>query len=495
VRGITSWAWLGVLILVLGCPTEDPDFNNGDDDDATGDDDTGDADDTGDDDTGDDDTGDDDTGDDDDSGPDGFTEGDPIETVHVADTQVGFWEWVDAALLDDGTPVVVGVSGFGVLDPDDHDVIFEQHMDRSFRVAADGDKIAVATREGAVKLFDLTNRTQPVPLGEYDAPGYHEDVAFDGDRVLVGWHDSGGVMLDASGNPLANLPGDDVFAVGLSGDRAVLTDDQDLVLYDVSQLPQFQELDRIDMSANGRDIDFDGDRIAVGLGGQGAAVFEVDGDSLVELGRVEPPGTALSVALDGDYLWIGGWEIVGLAWIGPDGPLMLGNEPPESSAMGLAAGDGVATVADWYFVTTMERGDMVAGSELVLPERLYFTGDPLDPLTLTVHNGGAFPLSVELEPPDSYAFDQTELDIAPGGFAYLLVTPDPYAPPESLEWTSNDPDEPSGTVELKPGSASLGTPHDDFTLEGFTWPDTTLTNHTLFEQQGKVVFLAYWANF
>ncbi|MDP7111369.1 MAG: hypothetical protein QGH45_05375, partial [Myxococcota bacterium] len=126
----------------------------------------------------------------------------------------------------------------------------------------------------------------------------------------------------------------------------------------------------------------------MGLGGNGAAVFEVDGDSLVELGRVAPPGSALSVALDGDYLWIGGWELVGLAWIGPDGPLMLGHEPPESSAMGVGATGGVAVVADWYFVTTMARGDLVAGSEVVLPERIFFTGDPLDPNTLSVHNGG-----------------------------------------------------------------------------------------------------------
>ncbi len=201
--------------------------------------------------------GDDDTGDDD-SGPDGFTEGDPIETVLVADSQNGFWEWVDAAVLDDGTGVLVGVGGVGVADPVSHEMIHERHSTRAFRVAAHGQRAVVATREGAVEILDLSTPTAPQVTGSYSAPGYHEDVAISGDRVLVGWHDSGGILLDHQGTPVTNLPADDAFAVGLSDNLALLTDDHDLVLFDVSQDGSAVELDRVDLGGAGRDIDFDG---------------------------------------------------------------------------------------------------------------------------------------------------------------------------------------------------------------------------------------------
>ena len=41
----------------------------------------------------------------------------------------------------------------------------------------------------------------------------------------------------------------------------------------------------------------------------------------------------------------------------------------------------------------------------------------------------------------------------------------------------------------------FGTVHEDFTLSGFAWPDSGLSTYTLSEYLGKVVMLAYWADY
>ncbi len=63
-----------------------------------------------------------------------------------------------------------------------------------------------------------------------------------------------------------------------------------------------------------------------------------------------------------------------------------------------------------------------------------------------------------------------------------------------LEWTSNDPDEGSGSVQIRGAGQTVGQPHEDFSLEGFAWPDNSPRYYQLGDQAGKVVFLAYFAS-
>ena len=175
-------------------------------------------------------------------------------------------------------------------------------------------------------VLDVSDTGLPVQLAEAKPfEGYHEDISMDGERILVGAHDEGAVFFDLELTQLATLPVDDAFAVGLVGDRAVVTHNTTLELWDVSDLDDAQLLDTVEMGGEGRDIAFDGAHLAVGLGGNGVGVYAVESDdTLVHRGDLEVPGSAFGVSLDGDYLWASAWEETVLAWVGGGEPLPLG---------------------------------------------------------------------------------------------------------------------------------------------------------------------------
>ena len=426
-----------------------------------------------------------------------YTLGDPIITIGTwpggyPSKGDDFVEWMDAAAIDSSTALMVGQGGYARLDLDSATITEQVHDMRGYRVAIDGGQAAIATRTAGVMVVDTQtlNRT-----GDYAGPGgTHEDIAADGGRILVGWKEQGGILLDADLNELGRLEADSAFAVGLSGDRALLTDGDQLVLFDITDPANAAELDRVTTAGEGRDIAFDGSHIAVGMGGSGVGIYALESDTLAHRGDLSVPGSAFSVALDGDYLWIAAWEVVALAWIGEGDPVVLGHESPQTSAMGLGAVDGRAAVADWYNATALQRIEGVAGPELVLPERIYLPSDSA--VTLPVENGGAMDLSIDFTLPPDVALSATSLVLSPGDKQNLLLSvPDDLTTSSIISWTSNDPDEPSGGISVSRSSQGVGTVHEDFTVKGFVWPDTTASLYTLSEHLGEVVFLAYWSDY
>ena len=75
----------------------------------------------------------------------------------------------------------------------------------------------------------------------------------------------------------------------LADNRLVYSDDEELVLADVSDPVNVTELDRIQVGSEIRDIDFDGSKVAVGLGGNGVVLFNLVDDRLVEHDSALPP--------------------------------------------------------------------------------------------------------------------------------------------------------------------------------------------------------------
>ena len=62
-----------------------------------------------------------------------------------------------------------------------------------------------------------------------------------------------------------------------------------------------------------------------------------------------------------------------------------------------------------------------------------------------------------------------------------------------IAWTSNDPDEASGRIELQQADQGIGSTHVDFTLAGIDMPSGEEGTWTLSDQQDSAVVLVYWS--
>ena len=406
----------------------------------------------------------------DDSGP-AWVLGDPIETLGGA-TATGLAEFSDAAMLPDGRGLVVGVDGWGLVSAEGELLHQEEGLGLpGKRVAVDGDTAWVATRTAGLYRLDL-GREAPTLAGQVSASP-HRDLAVEEGVLVLALGSEGLQWLDEEGRIEAELDADS-HAVAIEGGRTLYGDGTRLVLEDRS----------VELGAVPRAIDWDGEVAAVALGGSGTVL--VDTDAMALLHRVEHPGAAFSVALDGDAAWIAAWTVTVLVDV-PTGEV-LGHESPRVSAMGLDAADGRAIVADWNEVSALERQPGRAGPELHPPRNLW-TGNG-DASALRLVNWGT---TAELETTWTVAAGEVELDgerlvLGPGEEGTLHLVGDGDA---TLAFTSNDPDEPHGELEVYASNVLFGE-HSDFELLGFPDPDAELRPYQLSEQRGRPVLLVFW---
>lgn len=442
-----------------------------------------------------------DSGDPDTPVPDELTDGDPIRIVGFeGEHELGgrLLEWTDSAILSDTVGAVCGVGGVGLVNLDDGSTLSTRPSQRCLRMAADNG-VLVASNRSQLSLLDVSNPPDILEMGvirfEQDAIR-HEDLAFDADRIIIGWHGNGAALYDPGGNLLGTLPATDAFAVGLLGDRAVISDAEELVLWDVTDPTAPAELSRVALPGEGRDIEFDGARVAVAMGGAGVGVWDVEDDTLVARGSMIVPGAGLAVALDGDEVWVGSWQHTILIRLTSEGLITLGHEAPRFNSMGVAAADGKALVADWHGHMTLARERDVSSPEIIVGDDLYFqAGDTTQ--HVRVENHGQFPLEWTVgEVPSGFSVSESAVTIAPGAVEVIQVEgPENLQQADALPWSSNDPDESSGEIVLARSDRGVGVEHPDFTLQGFTWPDRDTSEYTLSDHRGKVVVLAYFALF
>jgi hypothetical protein len=434
----------------------------------------------------------------------GPTLGDPIRTtgsVTGEPVDDALYEHMDAAMIDDEHAILVGFGGHAIARAADGELVAIERGPRGLRVATDGQLAAIATRTDGLVLVDVSAPASPVTLGTLplaDLPDPHEDLAVDGGRILLGAHGSGAVLLASDGTRLATLPAEDAFAVALQGDRALITDGAELELWDLSTPASPELLSSAPLPGEGRDLSWSGTHVAVGMGGRGTAVFALDDTTLTERAVLFTPGSALSVSIDEDRLWIGAWEVTALAALDAEPPVVLSHEDPSWSAMAVAGRGGRAVVADWFASTSLQAVDGVRGPELVAPGDLYFDRDALGPETLRLENAGTEPLVVDLRVDSTrFVLATPTVVLDPLDIATVTVTPQPTwdGSTTTLQWTSDDPDEPSGSLSLAAVDQGVGSAQVDFTLPGFQLPDTSLQTYSLADARGKVLVLIYWAYF
>lgn len=397
----------------------------------------------------------------------------------------GFWEFLDAGFVDEERVAFVGVGGLLMADIETGAELYrDEGLPIANRMALDGERAWLAN--GSLEVVEVQLGSDSLTWSEQRTEGQAIDVAAqDGLLYLAAGHLGLQVFEDGSlvGSFGGDEPGARASVVVVEGDRALLLDQDKLTLLDLSTPSSPKQLDQTLLEVPGRDLALQGERAAVGLGSAGVQLFSLAGDRLEEAGELELPGSALRLALDEELLWIAGWELTALAhWPEGEEAVIVGHELPRQSAMGVAAQGGLAAIAGWGENQLLEATGS-KGPELHLPEEVQV--EPGSTRRLNITNWGAQPLELELA--------GESLEIAPGGVAAITLELQDESVTD-LDWTSNDPDEPSGSLKLSPTDEILGTEHVDFTLEGFEGFEGEIQTTTLSEHRGEVVLLAYWSS-
>ena len=413
------------------------------------------------------------------------------------------YEWVDVAVYDDAYAVQVGVSGVGLVSRVDGRVLDEQNNGRGYSVDSDGDLIVVGSRTERVGLWRFQEGEVLTPAGFIEGAGVHEKVAVDDELVAVAWRNRGLKLYQSTTDVqlLTTISATDAYAVDLADDRLMYSDADEVVFVDVSDPVNPTELDRVQLDSEVRDIDFDGSRAAIGLGGNGVVLFEMDNDRFIERGSALPPGSVFSLSLDQDHLWVASWATTTLYAIQETGLLPLAQEDPVSSAMGVAASGGRAVVADWYRSTVLEQVDDRWGAEIHLPIAMRFREGESISQPLWVYNYGAQPLEIAFtDIPSGFSVehsgdDRQSATISVGGSTIFSVSaPNGSWAPGTIRWTSNDPDESTGVIEIRPSNSGEGSLHPDFALPLVSRNGAEGTSR-LSDFEGKVLFLSWWSDY
>ena len=430
-----------------------------------------------------------------------FELGDPLATTFVEELEEHHFEAVSALGLSAERAVVAGQGGWILVDTTTGELLQVQADLRTYDLAWDpvSERVYAGTRFDDVYCLDTSDPdelstgpcTIPAPAFAYD------DVAAYGDVVVLAAQDQGARLYDGlAGRHLGTAEATPAWSVGVHGDRLVVATDEELVLYDVSATDGPQELSRVGLDGRGADLGFDGETAVVAMGADGVGVYRVTDDELIERGGWDTVGSAVAIALDGDFAYSASWNAIEAGWVGEGDPVGIGHEPAQQLALGVGAKDGAVVVADWFRLDVIAHDQALAGPELTVPETLYFSEEGDN--ALTIQNGGAMDLEVSLQMAaggETFVLGTDEVTVPPGGAEVVVVTVEQRGPGTELLLTTNDPDEQDASVTFSWGGGSVGQEVDDFELPGFTLEDPSTALYTLSEHRGKAVYLVFWAEY
>lgn len=414
-----------------------------------------------------------------------FEFGDAITEINRGIFTEGFYEITDAEPFDETQDIFIGQGGALLMDRATGEVNEYWEGPRLLRVDADNG-LAVGAGSHEAMLLPGFRRIGTGILTRA------EDAAIHGNLIGVAARDQGVLLFNRDGGELGSIPATDAWSVAIQSERALVSDDGELVLWDLADPENPVELDRIGVASIVKDIDWQGDVAAVALGAWGAQMIDVGPDSLTRGANVAMPGTVMNLSLEpgGEWLWMASWEATGLAWVGAGGPVVVGHESPDESAMAITAVDGVASLGDWMQRATLERTGLASG-ELHIPGLHRFDVFMVDANasehTMPIENRGAFPLTVSIEV-EGATVTPAELVVDPGSSGSFTIQGTLNG--GKIVVTSDDPDEANVELLVQSRPEGLGSTHPEIELQGFVWPDSELNLYR--STQGQVYFLAYW---
>ncbi len=429
--------------------------------------------------------------------PDNGPVADPIVLASIHALTDGVHEATHLAAIDSEHALVVARRGFAVTRRDGGGLVAATYDATSLsRVAVAGDRAWGVTSTAELAVIDLSDLGAPWLAEAWE--GWEtrpRDVAVaDGVVVLSLPQEDRILGLDSStGERLWSLDLTEPGVLAVDSGTLVVATGRALTWLDWAADQAPTPAAETALGAVAHDLDLVDGRLAVALGGLGVVVLDQDDPSRTH-DPVPLPAASYGVALAGERLWAAAWDQVALLALDTGTPVLSALEPAASLATAVLAGGDQLVVADWSHVSTLTARDGVAAPELSLPTEVWVSADGPAQVEVVLENHGRAPLVVDLAPLDTLGWTSspTGTVLAAGASQTLVLEGQEGARDGELSWTSNDPDEPAGTLRIRTSTTGLGTEHHALTLPGFTWPDATLVPLDLAEQRGSVVALAYF---
>jgi len=427
--------------------------------------------------------------------------------------------------LNGTTAYVFGVGGLALLNisnPTDPYMLGRyvppgDPFNRFYRGATDGEVAVGGGRENLMSIIDVRVSVLPTLYSVHGQPGQsYEGLAMRGHLVFACRHGDGLEIVDIF-NPLAPVSLGEVttlvnsWDVELAGDLAYIADGLGgLAVVDISDPSNPIHLASVPTAGAAVDVALGGDTesgeslAVVASGSAGIEVFDLaDPAAPVLVGQANTSGLAITIAMSQSRVYVADWDDVEVFDVSnPAAPEFVGGEDTPVRAMGLAFQDDLVVVADWSRVRIYSPGPTIVGDLHVPFDGIAFGDVPLGATvdtTLTIGNTGGGSVSVTSVEEFSANFaitSPTSFVIPPGGTHEVTVSfthAEPGYDATFLKIESDDPDEPAITLPVTaddhPDLLDVG----DEALE-FTLTDIDGAAHRLSNYRGRVVVLAFFAN-
>lgn len=343
----------------------------------------------------------------------------------------------------------------------------------------------------------------------------YEGLRWSDGHLYVAAH-SGGVRVystnpaDGIASLLAVVPGFTnawKLDVGGPGDAWLyVADDTRLQVLDISEPAAAAIVGGIDLEARGRDVDVEGTRAYVAIGGAGVEVMDIAKPAApTRVATIALEGSAQGLGAQGDLLAVAAWRYVAL--YDTSSLKLIGTEQTRGAGafeqdFGVDLRDGHLFVAEWERLYVLEHRPGYVSPDLWITAELFdFPAETTSSRTTEVLNRGPLPLeisSITTSAPASLSVSASSLTLEPGARADLVLTYAPPAPDSStqallLESNDVDPGQSSASLLVRVSQSSQIGVGDALGPEwGFLDPTGQGDVANL---QGKVLYLAYFALF
>ena len=429
-----------------------------------------------------------------------------------------FAELQDVELMGDRA-YVFGVGGLAVIDITDPTAPFQlgryeppgHPYNRFYRGAVEGVWALGGGREDLLSIMNISGVGNPTLTAEYGVRGQSfEGVAL---RNGIGYacrHSDGLEIIDltqkagpASLSEVLTLT--NAWDVALHGSVAYVADGiGGLAVINIADPSAPVHIMSLPTSGAANDVVVEGNLAVVCCGSAGIDVFTLnDPENPLFSSNANTSGLAITAAMVGTDVYVADWDDVeSFNLDDPANPVPTGGEDTPVRAMGLAAREGLVLVADWSELRNYSPGPSNKGDIDVHINRVEFLDVPVGSFrdtTFTIGNTGGADISISEIQTFSNSFSITtathfvlpagqtrevglRFDHQVSGFAGTF-----------LRINSDDSDEGTITLPLSgddnPNSLNLGDP-----APGFTLTDMGGASHSLNDGLGRVVVMAFFAN-
>ncbi len=416
---------------------------------------------------------------------------------------------------------VFGVGGLDIVDFDDVDqpVSLGRYEPsghpyvRYYRGAVGGGYAYCGAREDLLHVIDATDPTDPRRVTTWGTPGEsYEGAVLHAGYLYAARHGDGVAVLDLAdpGAPvLAAEVGGLVNAwdAAVLGTRVYVADGAGgLAVLDASDPAAPVHVATVATSGNALDVATAPGLVAVACGSSGVDLFDVsDPDAPVRLSTYDSAGLAVSIELDGlgGWLFLADWlglEVVDISDTGA--PSLYAHENTPVRAMGVAHVANRVYAADWSRVRAYDVRPSLTGDLELSLEGVAFGAVPVGATVdtvLTASNTGGAPVSIislGTFSPNFTLDPDTPFTLAPGESRDITISfhhAEPGYDATYLQLACDDWDEFDWRLPLTadddPNALELGEP-----APGFELTDLGGATHSLSQYLGKVVVVAFFAN-